>query len=134
LASSSARHLDVEVERADLVAQLDDVGAHGVVHLLELLRLLALPPAAAREQQPPPPTARTPRRSAPRRLPPPPPFAAASSPALISPMRSVKSSRIALRPSLLCAFSAASAPSAVAPSGATPAVLPARSERPATST
>ena len=49
-------------------------------------------------------------------------------------MRSVKSSRIALSPSLLCAFSAAFIASAVEPSGATWRVLPARSDRPATRT
>ena len=64
--------------------------------------------------------------------PPPPPLL--PSPALTSPMRSVKSSRIADSPSSRFAFSASFIAAAVSPSGATPSVLPARIERPATST
>ena len=125
-----AGHLDVEVERADLLAELDDVGAHGVAHLLELGRLLAAPaarrgaagrrrPARARRAR-----SACPRRGRRRRR-----VAAASLPARTSPMRSTKSSRIARRPSPRLALSAASAALAVAPSGTSP-VLPARNVRP----
>ena len=67
---------------------------------------------------------------------PPPPLSstALSAPALTSPMRSVKSSRIAGRPSSRLAFSASFIALAVSPSGAAFSVLPARTERPATST
>ena len=46
------RHLDVEIERADVVAERDQIVARVAARVLELLRL-ARPPAAPREQQRP---------------------------------------------------------------------------------
>ena len=60
-----AGHLDVEVERADLLAELDDVVADVRPHLLELRRLLAAHAAHARGDQQAEPRRR--RRAAPAR-------------------------------------------------------------------
>ena len=131
-----AGHLDVEVERADLLAELDDVGAHGVAHLLELGGLLAAAAALrARPASPPPPSA-----SAPSTISVPEPGAAAPAARPRRPGRRPRAPRPCGRrsragsptgPRRAWPSSAASAASGVAPSGSS-RVLPARNRRPTT--